>query len=242
MEILNKKIISKNELFKYTKRVSIELSNQCNYSKIHKECPLSLENAPKILSTDIIYSIFNSLHLFKFDGIIAFHTYNEPTVDKRLIELIEKARNFCPDSDIYLSTNGSLLTQKYINKLVNAGLTSLHVSAYFDKDFNNASNLRINIKHKIVKTKLISDHLEIYDKPLIDCKKPCFAPLNEIIITCDGNLSLCCREWKRKYIFGNLKNMSLEDILRDGELHAIYNELSNGNRFFDICKRCASSR
>jgi len=231
-----------NELFKHTNRVSIEISNQCNYSKIHKECPVSLEKKSIILPTNIIYSIFNSLYLFNFNGLIAFHTYNEPTIDKRLIELIKNAKKYCPNSNIYLSTNGSLLTQKYLDELINVGLTDLHVSAYFEKDFYNVSNLKIDIKHKIVKTKLISDHLEIYDKPLINCKKPCFAPLNELIITHNGNLSLCCREWKRKYIFGDLKYMTLEEIIKEGKLHEVYNKLSNGDRFLDICKRCASSR
>lgn len=78
--------------------------------------------------------------------------------------------------------------------------------------------------------------------PPIDCKAPCHAPLREIIISRDGNILLCCRDWKRQNTFGNFYKQTLKEILNNGKLLKVYKELTSGNRFLDLCKRCGSSR
>lgn len=88
--------LSESDPFKFTKRVSIELSNLCNYASIHKKCPINKIKSPIILSSKIVYSIFNTLKKFSFSGQIAFHTYNEPLIDPRLFKFIEVAKKSCP--------------------------------------------------------------------------------------------------------------------------------------------------
>jgi phosphatidylglycerophosphate synthase len=43
-----------------------------------------------------------------FDGVIAFHIYNEPLIDPRLFSFIEYARRICPQGRILILTNGFL--------------------------------------------------------------------------------------------------------------------------------------
>ena len=60
--------IKESDLFKHTNRVSIELSNLCNYSMIHKKCPINRIKKPVILPSKVVYSVFNTLKKYDFHG------------------------------------------------------------------------------------------------------------------------------------------------------------------------------
>lgn len=235
-------MIPDSDLLTYTKRVSFELSNQCNLARVHKECPLNLESDVKTLPTEVIMDVLETLEKHKFKGTIAWHTYNEPLSDPRLTSLISTARCLCPKAEQYLSTNGTKLTQKKLDELVAAGLTRIHISAYNERIFDRASDLDFPIKHSVEEGKLIKDHLQIYDQPEKNSDVPCQAPLGEIIVSRDANILLCCREWQRRHTFGDLTKQSFEDLLRSGILHKTHKRLSAGDRYLYLCKRCNWSR
>lgn len=225
-----------------TSRVSIELSNLCNYAVFHKKCPVSLEKGHKILPSKCVYHVIDTLEKFGFSGRIAFHTYNEPMIDPRLFTFIEYARRHCSQSDIYISTNGYYLNQTLAEEMTAAGVTSIHVSAYTPKDFERLSAIDIKIPFNVEKMVLMNEVQEIYQAPEINLSSACSAPLGEIIVTRDGDISLCCRDWQRRYKFGSLHEHTFEDILRQGRLQAVHERLIAGDRFLDICKRCPWSR
>ncbi len=225
-------------IFQHTNRVSIELSNLCNYSSVHKKCPLNLEVTPRILPAKIVIGVLDILHKYQFRGMIAFHTFNEPLIDPRLFKFIEYARKSCPDAVIYFSTNGFYLDQNLANELVECGLTSLHISAYSPKEYERLSKITLPIPINLEKMVLLDIVPALYQSPIIDNQTPCQAPLGEIIVTRDGQISLCCRDWQRRYIFGDLNEEPLEEILRKGNLQTVYSHLSRGNRVLDLCRRC----
>lgn len=233
--------VADDSLFKYTNRISIELSNLCNYAAVHKKCPLNVVKDAKILPARIVFGVFQTLERHKFTGVISFHTYNEPLIDPRLVKFIEGARESCPDTDIYICTNGYYLDQNLAEELVESGVSSIRVSAYTKSEFERLSKIHLNVPYKVELTPL-DNRLNLYDACENDTRKPCLAPLNEIIITRDGHISLCCLDWKRIYSFGDLYTQSMEDILKSGKLHAVYERLRNGDRFLDLCKRCGWSR
>jgi radical SAM protein with 4Fe4S-binding SPASM domain len=228
--------------FQYTSRVSIELSNLCNYANIHKKCPLSLEVEKKILSSNVVMEVINTLGEFGFTGTIAFHTYNEPLIDPRLFKFIEQTRKACPACNIYILTNGYYLTQMLALELMEIGVSSIHVSAYTSKEYDRLSKIKLNIPYEVEKMILMDQVLAIYQSPFIDHKATCFAPLNEIIITREGDISLCCRDWQRRYTFGNLYEKGFNEIMKEGLMHAVYKRLKDGDRFLDICRRCSWTR
>ena len=115
-------------MFEHTSRISIELSNLCNYARIHKKCPLNLVETPVILPAKIVFDVLETLERYNFQGIIAFHTYNEPLIDPRLFQFIEFARKACPHSDIFILTNGYYLTQTLADELVDSGVSKIIIS------------------------------------------------------------------------------------------------------------------
>lgn len=233
--------VGDENILKYTSRVSIELSNLCNYAEIHKKCPLHDVTEPTILPTKIVFNVLDTLKSNDFQGTIAFHTYNEPLMDPRLFKFIEYAHDVCPKSEIYICTNGYYLNQILLDELINIGVSKIHVSAYSKSEFKRLSKLKSNISFSVEMMKL-DDRLHLYETKENNRKKPCYAPLNEIIIAREGCISLCCLDWQRLYTYGNLYKQTLEEVIRSGELHAVYKKLSKGERFLPICKKCGWSR
>jgi len=240
-KIYKRLFCSEISLFKNTIRVSFELSNLCNYSFIHKKCPLFLEKRPTILPSTIVYSVLDSLHGLKFKGEIAFHTYNEPLIDPRLFQFISYARRSCPRSNIYICSNGFYLDQTLADELVAVGVSEIRISAYSDKEFERLGKMKLTIPFK-VERQILDNRLNQYIGGIKNSSKPCFAPLNEICISRDGKIVLCCLDWKKEYVFGDLHKEPLETILKKDKVIETYDRLSKGDRFLELCKRCDWTR
>jgi radical SAM protein with 4Fe4S-binding SPASM domain len=228
-------------VFMHTKRIAIELSNICNYANIHTKCPLHLAKEPKILPEKIVYHILETCQKYNFQGYLTFDVYNEPTIDPRLMMFVRKAKKMLPKAKIILQTNGFYFTQTLADEFEESGVSLIRVSAYSPKEGERLSKIKLKIPIKVTSI-ILDDRMQMYSLPEIGSCKPCFAPLNELLITHDGHIALCCLEWKREIIFGDLYKQSLEEILLSEEIQNTYKRLSQGDRYLEICKRCESSR
>ncbi|MGC8659582.1 MAG: radical SAM/SPASM domain-containing protein [Desulfomonilaceae bacterium] len=66
----------------------------------------------------------------------------------------------------------------------------------------------------------------------------CFRPFNQLYIHQNGNVVLCCCDWKGDVIFGNILEKSLVQIL-DGPLATMYRKnLNEKNRRMKLCEVC----
>jgi radical SAM protein with 4Fe4S-binding SPASM domain len=234
-------MIHGNNILQRTSRFSIELSNLCNLSIFHKKCPLHGVKEPKILSEKIVFQILNICKKYNFEGTIAYHTYNEPGIDPRLMLFINKARELLPKVEILLQTNGFYLDQNLAEEYVNHGTNIIRVSAYTGSEYERLRKIKLPISYEVIRT-VLDDRLQEDIRPEINCTKPCYAPLNEILVTNRGDISLCCLDWKREHVFGNLYRQKLEEILMTEKLLVTYNNLSRGRRFLSICKKCNWTR
>lgn len=228
--------------FQYTARVTFELSNLCNYAVFHQSCPLHRETTHLILPQKIVNGVLDCLQKYRFQGIIAFHNYNEPLIDPRLFLFIKTAKEKCPQCSILIWTNGYYLNQVIMDELVEFGVTQIIVTAYNEAEFERISALQTGISLE-VKRAYFDDRLNLYDKePVTEDLRPCHAPLHDILITRDAKVGLCCFDWKRQHCFGDLNEANLEQIIFESDLLSVYRELSAGRRIFDICKVCGWSR
>ena len=227
--------------FDKTKRIAIELSNICNYATLHKRCPLNQVKEYKILPEKIVYHVLETGKKYDFRGYIAFDIYNEPGIDPRLMMFIKKTREMLPKAKILLQTNGFYFDQTLAEEFEKNGVDIIRISAYTPEEGERLSKIKLKIP--IIVTPIVLDNrLERYSLPEVECNKPCYAPLNELIITYEGRISLCCKEWRRQYTFGDLNKQSLEEVLKSKEIRQVYDRLSKGDRFLDVCRRCTESR
>lgn len=67
---------------KHIQRISFEISNTCNYTNIHPECPVSCYKQSTILNKDIVIKTLDELAGYGYKGFIAFHRYQRPMINK----------------------------------------------------------------------------------------------------------------------------------------------------------------
>ncbi|MBN1124195.1 MAG: methyltransferase domain-containing protein [Sedimentisphaerales bacterium] len=225
-----------------TEHVYLELSNECNYADVHKACPVArLRQNKDILPTRIVCEVLDTLGDYNFTGRIAFHTYNEPLMDPRLFTFIAYARRICPQSEIFICTNGYYLHQEMAEKLVQTGVTNIYVSAYSDSEYDRLSRIQVPIPYRVERQKL-DQRLDSYNRPPTGDTRPCYNPLYQLTITASGKICLCCIDWKRQYTFADLHTQPFEQAMRNPEMWRIYDRLSQGDRCLDLCKSCRFAR
>jgi len=69
---------------------------------------------------------------------------------------------------------------------------------------------------------------------------PCRSLWHTIVIDCQGNYVLCCRDYESRYVLGNIKNQSFSDIRNSPLLKKFKNKHLEYNKdnLPDICKWC----
>lgn len=236
------------DIFENTRRITFELSNICDLAPFHKKCGAHeawLHDEPTILPSKIVYHVLDTLTKYKYKWKICFHRYNEPLIDPRLFKFIEYARKACPQSILFLVTNGTYLTQTLMDELEEAGLSGLRFSAYTDRDYERLSKIKTNIDFRKRRSypEKFDDSVQWYKE--VDSgnfphkgKKKCHAPLADIEIDKDGQVVLCCEDWKSRHVFGDLREQTLEEIVMSKEIQGAYARLRQGDRYLDFCKRC----
>lgn len=217
--------------------IYIGLSNICNYSHIHEKCPLHNQKEKMILPSHLVYKLIDELDDINYQGLIAFHLYNEPLADRRLFDFISYVKSKEKSLKIFILTNGYYLDQELADKLYDYGIYKLEVSAYTREEYERLKKLNVKVPYRVSCQELDS-RLNIYDSVITNIKVPCYLPLTDIAINCNGDIILCCLDWKGEYVFGSLVHDSLLAVLDKRERSEIYKKLSRGERIFPICRRC----
>lgn len=231
-----------NGIFRLTKRITIELSNLCNYAVIHKDCPAGQRKKITIIPEHIFRSVLNTCEKYDFRGIISFHMYNEPLTDPRLFMFMDLIKTQMPGIKMFIVTNGWYLDQNMAAELEAHGLDYLHISAYSKTEYLRFKKLRFNIPVRIFHEPL-DDRLTWYSqKNAGHNNTPCYSPFYEICVSSAGKILLCTYDWKSRHELGDLNRETLEEILNKDALKDIYDALSKGERKFRLCMNCPTYR
>ncbi len=224
-------------ILKQMRRVSFELSNMCVYSHLHRRCPTAWEKEKIILSSKVLYKTIDELSEIDYRGVIAFHIDNEPMIDPRLFKFLDYITDKCPNAKTHILTNGFYLNQTMMDELHEAKLWLLMVSAYNMEEYNRLCNLNAGFSYRVFYS-ILDSRKHIYDRAPINSRKSCFAMLNDVSVSCTGDLTLCCLDWKHMHSFGNLYKETLEQILSKESVNEVYINLAEGKRELHLCQRC----
>lgn len=119
-------------LFKrFVKRVVIETSSYSN--RRCGFCPNadgSQLGAFRMMPEEAFLAVLDDLAEIGFDKTILFHFYNEPLANPRIIDQVALARQKLPTAVLSFNSNGDYIRSDTLEKLVRAGLSSLHISIY----------------------------------------------------------------------------------------------------------------
>jgi MoaA/NifB/PqqE/SkfB family radical SAM enzyme/tetratricopeptide (TPR) repeat protein len=201
--------VSQVTLMDTTQLLVLEVGAKCNLCNLHHECPtLSRPQTGKLLTDDKIITLATQAYQkHGFRGLVAWHYYNEPTLQiNRILGLMERIRAVVPSSRFLLWSNGTV----QCDDPRMAMFEQAFISNYFDnesllrKRFGSIKNL--NVWTPVFDARLMAPTGE-------PSNQRCLRPFVEIPVDAFGEVHLCCQDWKNEVKIGNVWSDSWEDIL-----------------------------
>lgn len=236
--------------------LNIELNTSCN--RRCNYCPNSvyergLIKNEKLMEEDIFNKIIDELAEIKFSGRISPQFYGEPLLDKRLIRFMEYARKKLPKAKLVLISNGDYLTVECFNRLLDVGINDFLITQHGETMTTNIKNLFTYLKkypthEKKVKYLHFEENTPLFNrggsvKPKVQLNFPrCSYPGNPVVIDYAGDVVLCCNDYLKNVVFGNVKTKKLIDIWFSKRYSSMRKQLRNMEFSLPICKKCMGIR
>lgn len=234
------KFLNGEQMSKCITEVAIELSNLCNYACFHKKCPASKIDEKIIMPLSDIKEIIEQLVRMDFKGTICFQIYNEPLIDPRLFLIIEYVKKKLADVKVLLYTNGYYLTNSLVKDIQSGFGDIIVATAYGEEEFIRLINLNISIPYYVLWGNL--DNRLLWQKELkkSKCNVPCISLFSQLPIWANGDVGLCCIDCFQKAVLGNIREVSLQEIINDIEIRKYMESLLQGRRqevkYCSICE------
>lgn len=233
-------------------RITLALSNQCPNARVHLKCPAHHVTDIEIMPATIVHDVLDTLGKYGFGGTIAWHCYNEPMADPRLLSFVEYARARLPDADILIWSSAWYLTEEIANEFTAAGVTRWCITAYSLAEHERTTALATQrteewrIFYGVTKKGSIrlDDRMTMGPPVFVQERQSCNAPLHDLMIWPTGDVGLCCYDWNRTEVFGNIRELAFERYMEQNAdaLTKVQTALRRKAHPFDICKQCRLSR
>ena len=241
----------------------IEISESGTCNRTCSFCPRSAPNfidKKEFITNTLHEKLCLELKELNYKGTIRYSGFVEPMLDKNIFNLINMVRNYLPEVNIEMVTNGDPLNLKRLNKLFESGLNKILISAYDGKEESEKLEdlcMQANLTEKqyIVRHRYYSEDedfgitlsnrsglmtnaefkIENLKEPL---KNPCYIPSYTFFLDYQGDVLMCPHDWGKKVILGNLNNNKFLDIWFSKKSMRIRKMLNASNRNFMPCNVC----
>jgi radical SAM protein with 4Fe4S-binding SPASM domain len=208
--------------------VELETRTRCNSSCSFCAASFLTDKRPDIYMPETLYDkLLAELRELNYDGAIRFFVNNEPLLDKRIPDFIRKAKSLLPAARTEIHTNGLKLHPRSGTELLEAGLDLLHINNYSQEGrmhpgvraFLDEVAPRFPHAEVVFHQRLLDEQLlnrggtapngRILEAPL---RLPCILPFDEVVVTADGRISICCQDHGFDSAVGNLNESRLQEI------------------------------
>lgn len=241
--------------------IEISESGTCNRSCSF--CPRSaadFEDKKEFISNELHEKLCTELQKLNYKGTIRYSGFVEPMLDKNIYNLISMVKDFLPDCNVEMVTNGDPLNLKRLNKVFQSGLNRILISAYDGKeDADKLEDLckeaqlsgdQYIVRHRYYTEEQdfgitlsnrsgLMENAEFKIKSLKEpLKNPCYIPSYTFFLDYQGDVLMCPHDWGKKIILGNLNKENFLDIWFSKKSMRIRRMLSNSNRNFSPCNVC----
>ena len=241
--------------------IEISESGTCNRSCSF--CPRSATNfidKKEFITNKLHEKLCIELKELNYKGTIRYSGFVEPMLDKNIFNLIKMVRNYLPESNIEMVTNGDPLNLKRLKKLFDSGLNKILISAYDGKKESDKLEdlcIQANLSEKqyIVRHRYYSEDqdfgitlsnrsglmveaefkIDALKEPL---KKPCYIPSYTFFLDYQGDVLMCPHDWGKKAVLGDLNKEKLIDIWFSKKFMGIRKMLNKSNRNLEPCNVC----
>lgn len=229
----------------FPRTMALEISVFCNRTCHY--CPNTNNVTPKVFMTQTMFSLaITRLMEINWTGIVDYMFYGEPMADNRLEDFVTQTMWRLPKAKPRVITNGDYLTEQNLRSLINAGVINFSVSrhvpfnANWDKKINRLKNLYpdyITLQDMEGRTDLGNRGGAVEIKDYIPIST-CDAPAVGLNILYNGDVILCCCDYKRAHPFGNIEKHGILEIWNNPEFVRQRKNVRVGIPEYDICRAC----
>ena len=198
--------------------------------------------------------ILDELAVMNYDGNIKFFVNNEPLLDARTPDFIRRARERVPRARTEVHTNGLKLNPRNGRELLESGLHHLYINNYTEEgkmhrgvkafleetapDFPECDivfHLRA-LQEQLLNRGGTAPNAVLEQEPL---PLPCILPFDEMVVTADGRVTICCQDHYFNAAVGNVNRNSLEEIWQSDGFKQLREKLLQADRSEnEFCKVC----
>lgn len=259
VDALQKKLTQKEPFL--PRIIHLETRSRCNGQCTF--CLAAVKTDPRPDSTmpdTLIDKILTELSDLDFNNRLSLYNNNEPLMDKRIFDIVGKARQMLPKAYLEIKTNGKSLTLEKTLRLFNAGLDMLYINDYqpsseveADRHRPNIINLLNELKdirrfkghfsgghysERIIST-LRSEDDTLYNragtspntqKTSDPLKSPCLRGFEMMTIDPSGNVGLCSDDVLISTNMGNVSQTSIHSIWTSPAYDSVRQSLLAGDR------------
>jgi len=241
----------------------IEISESGTCNRTCSFCPRSdpkFEDKKEFIKNKLHEKMCIELKELNYKGTVRYSGFVEPMLDKNIFNLIKMVRNYIPEANIEMVTNGDPLNLTRLKKLFNSGLNRVLISAYDGKEeTQKLQNLCISanltesqylVRHRYLsedndfgitlsnRSGLMENAEFKIDKLKEPLKNPCYIPSYTFFLDYQGDVLMCPHDWGKKVILGDLNKEKLLDIWFSNKSMQVRKMLNKSNRSFKPCDVC----
>jgi radical SAM protein with 4Fe4S-binding SPASM domain len=224
--------------------VAFGLSTLCNYSHLHKKCPVYYSKEHIIMPSRIFYKVVDELHKVNYRGFIYLSVYNEPLIDPRLFLFAKYAKKKLPKCTVGFTSNGYYLDQNLVDEMKDNGIDGINISVYTQSEFERFQKINFSIPvtfRDYIGYANMDGRINVYNESNRQAAKcSVAAPYHNILINHNGDVCLCCIDWQYRHTFGNVLQKSLFEIINSSEFQKTseLTETGGGGQSILSCKNC----
>ena len=236
---------------------SLELETRTRCNSTCTFCAASIQNdqRPDIRMPDATYlKIVEELAALDYRGALKFFVNNEPLLDARTADFIRIAKERIPGVRTEVHTNGLKLNPRSGRELLEAGLDLLHINNYCnDGKLHRGVEAFLNETAVDFPDRKIVCQIRLLDERLLNrggtapnaqpeaspLSLPCVLPFDEMVLTADGRVTICCQDHDFAHSLGNVNAQSLQEIWHGEGFERLRVHLRQGLRSaHPMCKVC----
>lgn len=201
-------------------------------------------------------SIAMSLEDMKYTGRVTFSGFGEPLLHNNILKLVQTIKRNNSDIErLQLITNGDKLTRELAIKLYSVGIDRIEIDLYdgeyqidvYNKMLQGIPEQMYCLRHHYfgpekdygLTLNNRAGAVKTIKKPKNPLKRGCYLPFYKLMIDWNGDILLCCQDWRRRgNVNLNVNNYKIKDIWLSSELNKYRKSLSNHNRDHSPCDEC----
>ena len=225
----------------------LTISDICNNACNH--CPrghgyIHPENLPAFMSLDTIKLLCSQLGK-DYKGRFSICGIGEPTLHPQLNELIKTLYDLCPNSLIFMITNGNELKEETVKLPM---LKRIEISTY-SKELKEINTERWKNYKKIIIRCQYPDNMatdfnnragNVYTISPEDVPDTvCYMPFYQITLDTNGDCYPCSCDWKREEPLGNIYKQNIYDIFTNNFRDIRIKLLEHRRNETTLCSRCS---